>query len=131
MSQVLVSLLGRVKTIAIVGASPKPERASYQVMEYLLNLDYDVIPINPKPEINEILGCQVVNSLDQLSSPVDMVDVFRKSNALMGVARESVSLGAKVLWAQLGVIDHAAASYANRNGLSVVMDRCPKIELER
>ena len=131
MSQVLVSLLGRVKTIAIVGASPKPERASYQVMEYLLNLDYDVIPINPKPEINEILGCRVVNSLDQLSSPVDMVDVFRKSNALMGVARESVSLGAKVLWAQLGVIDHAAASYANRNGLSVVMDRCPKIELER
>ncbi|MGB0786013.1 MAG: CoA-binding protein [Alphaproteobacteria bacterium] len=131
MSQVLVSLLGRVKTIAIVGASPKPERASYQVMEYLLNLDYDVIPINPKPEINEILGCRVVNSLDQLSSPVDMVDVFRKSNALMGVARESVSLGAKVLWAQLGVIDHAAASYANRNGLSVVMDRCPKIELEK
>ena len=131
MSQVLVSLLGRVKTIAIVGASPKPERASYQVMEYLLNLDYDVIPINPKHEINEILGCRVVNSLDQLSSPVDMVDVFRKSNALMGVARESVSLGAKVLWAQLGVIDHAAASYANRNGLSVVMDRCPKIELER
>lgn len=131
MSQVLVSLLGRVKTIAIVGASPKPERASYQVMEYLLNLDYDVIPINPKPEITEILGCRVVNSLDQLSSPVDMVDVFRKSNALMGVARESVSLGAKVLWAQLGVIDHAAASYANRNGLSVVMDRCPKIELER
>lgn len=131
MSQVLVSLLGRVKTIAIVGASPKPERASYQVMEYLLNLDYDVIPINPKHEINEILGCRVVNSLDQLSSPVDMVDVFRKSNALMGVARESVSLGAKVLWAQLGVIDHAAASYANRNGLSVVMDRCPKIELEK
>lgn len=131
MSQVLVSLLGRVKTIAIVGASPKPERASYQVMEYLLNLDYDVIPINPKPEITEILGCRVVNSLDQLSSPVDMVDVFRKSNALMGVARESVSLGAKVLWAQLGVIDHAAASYANRNGLSVVMDRCPKIELEK
>lgn len=131
MSQVLVSLLGRVKTIAIVGASPKPERASYQVMEYLLNLDYDVIPINPKPEINEILGCRVVNSLDQLSSPVDMVDVFRGSNALMGVAQESVSLGAKVLWSQLGVIDHAAASYANRNGLSVVMDRCPKIELEK
>ncbi len=126
----LANLLKGVQTIALVGASPRPDRPSYQVMAYLLSRGYSVIPINPNPHIQAILGQPVVRGLTDLPIKVDMVDVFRRSDALMPIAKEAVQVGARILWMQLGVKDSSAAAYANQHGLTVVMDRCPKIELE-
>ena len=126
----LANLLKGVQTIALVGASPRPDRPSYQVMAYLLSRGYSVIPVNPNPDLHAILGQPVVRSLADLPTKVHMVDVFRRSDALIRVAEEAVQIGARVLWAQLGVKNTAAAAYANQHGLAVVMDRCPKIELE-
>ncbi len=122
-------ILGSVRTIAIVGASADPAKPSHQVLQFLIGAGYDVIPVNPRADVTEILGLKVYPSLDSIDRPVDMVDVFRPSRELAGFARQAVAIGAKVLWAQLGIHDDEAASIAEDSGLKVVMDRCPKIEL--
>ena len=126
----LVSIPNQVKTIALVGASANPARPSHDVMAYLVAKGYDVIPINPGLAGDEILGQRVYASLKEIDRPVDMVEVFRKSEVLYQIAKEAIAIQAKVLWAQLGVLDEAAAALAQAAGLNVVMDRCPKIELE-
>ncbi|MDE2694200.1 MAG: CoA-binding protein, partial [Paracoccaceae bacterium] len=88
-------------------------------------------PINNKPDIKEIRGIKVFPSLDAVDQPIDMVQVFRRADALYGVAEEAINIGAKVLWGQIGVYDEEAASLAEAAGLQVVMNRCPKIELFR
>ncbi|MDG1530409.1 MAG: CoA-binding protein [Paracoccaceae bacterium] len=88
-----------------------------------------MIPVNPRPELKEIRGLKVYPNLKSIDRPVDMVEVFRRSEDLMGVTHEAIEIGAKVLWAQIGVVDHKAAALAEEAGLKVVMDRCPKIEL--
>ena len=90
-----------------------------------------MIPINPRPGLEDIRGMKVYPDLSSIDRPVDMVEVFRKSEDLYGIAEQAIAIGAKVLWGQIGVINHEAARLAEDAGLKVVMDRCPKIELFR
>jgi hypothetical protein len=90
-----------------------------------------MIPINPRPGLEDIRGMKVYPDLSSVDRPIDMVDVFRKSDDLYGIAEQAIAIGAKVLWGQIGVINHDAARLAEDAGLKVVMDRCPKIELFR
>ena len=123
-------VLARTRRIAVVGASARPDRPSYEVTAFLVARGYTVVPVNPGLAGRILHGCTVVASLDD-AAPLDMVDVFRASDAVAPVADDAIRLGARTLWLQLGVIDHAAAARARAAGLSVVMDRCPKIEIAR
>lgn len=125
------SILQQVKTIALVGASDKPARASYVVMAYLLSQGYEVIPVSPKLAGQTLQGQKVFASLKDIDRPVDMVDVFRNSEAAYEVAEEAIAINAKVLWLQLDVINPEAEAIAQKAGLKVVMDKCPKIEIKK
>ena len=124
-------ILSSVKTIAMVGASPDKTKFSYGVLRVLHETGYDMIPINPRPGLEDIRGMKVYPDLSSVDRPVDMVEVFRKSGDLYGIAEQAIAIGAKVLWGQFGVINHDSARLAEDAGLKVVMDRCPKIELFR
>ena len=124
-------ILSSVKTIAMVGASPDKTKFSYGVLRVLSETGYDIIPINPRPGLEDIRGLKVYPSLAEVDRQIDMVDVFRKPEDLPDVAREAIEVGAKVLWGQIGVINHEAARLAEDAGMKVVMNRCPKIELFR
>ena len=124
-------ILSSVKTIAMVGASPDKTKFSYGVLRVLHETGYDMIPINPRPGLGDIRGMRVYPNLASIDRPVDMVEVFRRSEDLYGIAEQAIAIGAKVLWGQIGVINHEAARLAEDAGLKVVMDRCPKIELFR
>ena len=127
----LVNILEATQTIAMVGASPDATKFSYGVLRVLHETGYDMIPVNPRPEVTEIRGLKVYPSLAAIDRPVDMVQVFRDKSALYGIAEEAIAIGAKVLWGQIGVVDPEAAKLAEAAGLKVVMNKCPKIELFR
>ena len=127
----LKDILTSVKTIAMVGASPDKTKFSYGVLRVLNETGYDMIPVNPRPDITEIRGLKVYPNLKSIDRPVDMVEVFRKPEDLYEIAKEAVEINAKVLWGQIGVINDEAARLAEDAGLKVVMNRCPKIELFR
>jgi predicted CoA-binding protein len=128
-------VLQEAKVIAMVGASANAVRPSYFVMKYLMAKGYRVIPLNPGLAGQSILGVEVKASLADLSPPVDMIDIFRNSDAALEVTREAIRhqdrLGLKVVWMQLSVRNDAAACEAEAAGLKVVMNRCPKIEYGR
>ena len=124
-------ILEEVKTIAVVGASANQDRDSYKVMEALIQHGYQIFPINPNEEGNLILGQTCYANLSSVSEKIDMVDVFRAADAVMGVTREAIAVEASVLWTQLDIINKEAAEVAEQAGLKVVMDRCPKIELAK
>jgi predicted CoA-binding protein len=124
------ALLDHPRRIALVGASNKPERPSYDVLAFLLDHDFDVTPVNPGLAGQQILGRIVAASLAE-AAPLDVVDIFRASDAVGPIVEEAVQLGARTIWMQLGVVNAAAAETARQAGLTVVMDRCPKIEWYR
>ncbi len=127
----LADILKSVKTIAMVGASADKTKFSYGVLRVLHETGYDMIPVNPNPNVTEIRGIPVYHSLEEIDRPVDMVEVFRPKEELYGIAEKAIAIGAKVLWGQIGVYDDRAAKLAEDAGLKVVMNRCPKIELFR
>ena len=124
-------ILKKVKTIAVVGASANQDKDSYKVMQVLIQHGYQIFPINPNEEGNLILGQLCYADLSSVSEKIDMVDVFRTADAVMGVTKEAIAIGAKVLWTQLDIVNQEAAELAERAGLKVIMDRCPKIELAK
>ena len=126
-----VALLGRVRSIAIVGASPKPERPAHQVQAFLQERGHEVFPVNPGQAGGAILGRPVFARLADLPQPVDMIDVFRNAAQVPKLVDEILGLPwkPKVLWLQLGIVHEEAAERARAAGIAVVMNRCPKIEL--
>jgi predicted CoA-binding protein len=127
---VIRRVLTQTKRIALVGASAKPERASYEVMAFLLARGFEVTPVNPGLAGQEILGQRVVATLAE-AAPLDMVELFRRSEEVMAPVEEAIRLGARTVWMQLGVVNEAAAEKARAAGLTVVMDRCPAVEIPR
>ena len=127
----LASILRSVKTIAMVGASGDKTKFSYGVLRVLHETGYDMLPVNPNPQLTEIRGIPVYRSLEDIDRPVDMVEVFRPKEEFYSIAEKAIAIGAKVLWGQIGVYDDRAAELAESAGLQVVMNRCPKIELFR
>ncbi len=129
----IADILRSVHRIALVGASPKPERPSHKVMAFLLSRGYEVFPVNPGQAGKEILGRRVHATLADIPESVDMVDIFRNSEAAGGVVDEALQLDPlpQVIWMQLGVRNDEAARRAEAAGLKVVMNRCPKIEISR
>jgi predicted CoA-binding protein len=126
------SLLGNVKTIAVVGWSPKPDRASHSVAAFLKRRGYRVIPVNPGHAGEQALGEVVHASLSSIGAQVDMVDIFRRSSEVGPVVDEALRLPRlRAVWMQLGVVNEAAADKARAAGVQVVMDRCPAIEIPR
>ena len=129
----IADILRQTKTIALVGASPNPERPSHRVMAFLLRKGYRVIPVNPGQAGKDIQGQTVVASLADIDEPVDMIDVFRAADALPAVVDEVLAMKTrpKAIWGQLSVRHDAAAEKAEAAGIKVVMDRCPAIEYPR
>jgi predicted CoA-binding protein len=124
-------ILESCRTFAFVGASPNVSRPSYFAMKYLLAKGYRIFPVNPGHAGKEILGQRIYASLSDIEEPVDVVDIFRASEAALPIAREAIAIGAKVVWMQLGVRNDEAAQLAEDAGIKVVMNRCPKIEYGR
>ncbi len=127
----LRSILERVKTIALVGASANWNRPSYFVMKYLQGKGYRVIPVNPGIAGKTLLGETVYASLRDIPDKVDMVDIFRRSEDAAPIVADAIAIGAQVVWMQLGIRNDAAAKTAEAAGLEVIMNRCPKIEFGR
>jgi uncharacterized protein len=120
-------ILGETRTIALVGASPNPDRPSHGVMRYLLDHGYRVIPVRPR-DCGDVLGIPCVASLDEIDEPIDLVDVFRRAEAAPDHAREAVAAGAKAFWLQLGLRSDEARAICENAGLDYVEDRCTAIE---
>jgi predicted CoA-binding protein len=129
--QDIATLLERTRTIALVGISDRPDRASYSVMAFLQDHGYRVLPVNPQIAGEHVHGEFVWARLSDIGVPIDLVDIFRRSEAAGEAVDEAIAVGAKGVWMQLGVIDEAAAARAEAAGLQVVMDRCPAIEIPR
>lgn len=127
----IISVLNDAKTVAMVGASPNWNRPSYFAMKYMQKKGFRVIPVNPGVAGQEILGETVMASLNEIDESVDMVDIFRNSEAAGPITDDAIKAGAKIIWMQLGVQNDDAAKRAEDAGLRVVMNRCPKIEYAR
>ena len=127
----IAELLRSAKTIALVGASDRPDRPSYRVMKFLQGHGYRVLPVNPQITGEHVLGEFVWRELAQIGLPIDIVDIFRRSSAAGEAIDQAIFVGAKAVWTQLGVVDDAAAKRAEKAGLKVVMDRCPAIDIPR
>lgn len=127
----LREILNSARTIAVVGASPRRERPSHGVMAYLQRHGYRAIPVNPNAAGGTILGETCYAALAEISEPVDMVDVFRRSEMAGAAVDAAIAAGAKFIWMQLGVRDDTAAARAKARGIQVVMNRCPAIEIPR
>jgi len=127
----IAELLANARTIAVVGASDRPQRPSYSVMKFLQDWGYRVLPVNPQITGEHVLGEFVWRELAQIGIPIDIVDIFRRPEAALEAVEQAIFVGAKAVWMQLGVINEEAAERAEAAGLKVVMNRCPHIEIPR
>lgn len=127
----IFNLLANARTIAMVGASDRPDRASYGVMKFLQDWGYRVLPVNPQITGEHVHGEFVWRELAQIGVPIDIVDIFRRPEMAGDAVDQAIFVGAKAVWMQLGVVNDEAAAKAEAAGLKVVMDRCPKIEIPR
>jgi predicted CoA-binding protein len=125
-SEKIKAILEKYKTVAIVGLSPKPERDSHKVGKYLKDHGYRIVPVNPGQK--EILGEKCYPNLKAVPFPIDIVDIFRRPEAIPPVVDDAIEVGAEVVWMQLGIVHNQAADMARRAGLEVVMNKCIKIE---
>ncbi|WP_026671914.1 CoA-binding protein [Alkalihalobacterium bogoriense] len=119
-------ILKKAKRIAVVGLSANPDRTSYMVSEAMQNAGYEIIPVNPS--VDEVLGVKAVKTLQEIDGHVDIVNVFRKSEHLLEVAKDTVTIKADVYWAQLGLENEEAYAYLQEHGIKTIMDRCIKVE---
>ena len=129
--QDIYDLLAGTRTIAMIGASDRPDRPSYGVMAYLQSRGYRVLPVNPQITGEHVHGEYVWRELSQIGEPIDMVDIFRRPQAAGEAVDAAIAAGAKSVWLQIGVINEEAAARAEAAGLKVVMNKCPKIEIPR
>ena len=127
----IAELLAQARTIAIIGASDRPDRPSYGVMGFLQDWGYRVFPVNPQITGEHVHGEFIWRELAQIGVPIDIVDIFRRPAMALDAVEQAIFVGAKAVWMQLGVINEEAAARAEAAGLKVVMDRCPKIEIPR
>lgn len=127
----IAELLSNARTIAVIGASDRPQRPSYSVMKFLQDWGYRVLPVNPQITGEHVLGEFVWRELAQIGIPIDIVDIFRRPEAAFEAVEQAILAGAKGVWMQLGVINEEAAAHAEAAGLKVVMNRCPHIEIPR
>jgi predicted CoA-binding protein len=129
--ELIVKILKSVHVIAMVGASADPVRASHFVMKYLQSKGYRVIPVNPSIAGQTLLSERVYASLREIPDKVDMVDIFRPGPTVPPIVEDAIAIGAKVVWMQLGIVNEEAAKRAEQAGLTVIMNRCPKMEYGR
>ncbi len=122
-------ILKTANTIAVVGASPDSNRDSHRIMQYLIKVGFDVTPVNPN--YHEVLGKECYPTVASIGKPIDIVDVFRRSEFVVEVAEDAADAAAKVLWMQLGVINETAAQHATEHGMKVIMNRCIMVEYRR
>lgn len=127
----IAELLASARTIAMVGASDRPNRPSYGVMKFLQDWGYRVLPVNPQITGEHVLGEFVWRECAQIAISIDIVDIFRRPEAASEAVEQAIFVGAKAVWMQIGVVNEEAAAKAEAAGLKVVMDRCPKIEIPR
>jgi hypothetical protein len=125
-SEEITKILKGHKRVAVVGLSPKPERDSHKVAKYLKEQGYEIIPVNPGQR--EILGSKSYPNLKAVPLPIDIVDIFRKPEAIPPIVDDAIEIGAKVVWMQLGIVNNEAADKARQAGVEVVMDKCMKVE---
>lgn len=127
----IIDTLNKVKTIALIGASSNPERASYKVMAFLMNEGYQVFPVNPLLEGTSIMNQEVYDRIDDIPSSIDMLDVFRQSKYLYDIVLEAKQANITCIWTQLDVTNAKTESLALKNGISMIVNRCPAIEIPR
>jgi hypothetical protein len=127
----IAELLASTRTIAMIGASDRPDRPSYGVMKFLQDQGYRVLPVNPQITGEHVHGEYVWRDLSQIGEPIDLVDIFRRPQAAGEAVDEAIAAGARAVWMQIGVVNEEAAARAEAAGLTVVMNRCPKIEIPR
>lgn len=125
------NILEKTHTIAVVGASANKERDSYKVMNNLIKNGYKVFPVNPNETGNLILGQECYSNIEDIKTDIDLVDIFREKEAVMGIAKQAIKIGAKFLWMQEGIVNNEAASLAESAGIKVIMNRCTKKELSK
>jgi len=125
------NILEKTNTIAVIGASANKERDSYKVMNNLIKNGYIVFPVNPNETGNLILGQECYSDIEDIKRHIDLVNIFREKNAVMGIAKQAIRIGAKFLWMQEGIIHNEAASLAESAGIKVIMNRCTKKELSK
>lgn len=125
------NILSKVNTIAIIGISSNPSRDSYKVMKYLINNGFNVFPVNPIEANKTILGKKCYKNLTDISEKIDMVDIFRRKEFVIKITKDAIRKKIKVIWTQLGIRCNKSAKLAEDAGLIFVMDKCPKIELEK
>lgn len=126
----LLSVLKNVNSIAIVGASSNPKRDSFKVMKFLYDNGYTIYPVNPNEVGNKILGQKCFSNLKAINSKIDMVDIFRAKEFVMGVTKDAIDMNVDVIWTQEGIVDKKSKKIAKKAGILFVMDKCPKKVLE-